>query len=299
MVTGNGGRPDLGGRARRTERRTAGGQDQDTPAVSDEVRRGRAAAASLRSLGAGSQSTARSGGTPVPRRVPEARLLCSDSMPDKHSVSAARSDASARTKLLVSVVVGLVVGGGSTFLGAGKAAPLIGWDALAVTFCVWMWSSIWRLDVASTQAHSQRENPGRQTTDLVVVAAGLASIVAVGVVLFGATNADGSLKFFEAGLALFSVFVTWTTVHTVYTTRYAQLYYEGTPGGIDFNEDEQPDYRDFAYLAFTVGMTFQVSDTDLKTKSIRRTALHQALVSFPLGTVIIAASINLVSGLAK
>jgi uncharacterized membrane protein len=125
-------------------------------------------------------------------------------------------------------------------------------------------------------------------------------------VLFGATNADGSLKFFEAGLAVASVFVTWTTVHTIYTTRYAFLYYEGEPGGIDFNEDkdgpdgvEGPDYRDFAYLAFTVGMTFQVSDTDLKTKAIRRTALHQALVSFPLGTVIIAASINLVSGLAK
>ncbi|MEO7234131.1 MAG: DUF1345 domain-containing protein, partial [Lapillicoccus sp.] len=81
---------------------------------------------------------------------------------------------------------------------------------------------------------------------------------------------------------------------------YAQLYYEGRPGGIDFNQDDElPDYRDFAYLAFTVGMTFQVSDTDLKTKAIRRTALHQALVSFPLGTVIIASSINLVSGLAK
>jgi uncharacterized membrane protein len=235
----------------------------------------------------------------VRRRGRAARLLCSGTMADTHSVSSAESDASARTKLLVSLVVGIVVGGGSTFLGAGKSAPLIGWDALALTFCVWMWTSIWRLDPPSTQAHSQRENPGRQTTDLVVVAAGLASIIAVGVVLFGATNDDGSIKFFEAGLALFSVFVTWTTVHTVYTTRYAQLYYEGAPGGIDFNEDEQPDYRDFAYLAFTVGMTFQVSDTDLKTKAIRRTALHHALVSFPLGTIIIAASINLVSGLAK
>ncbi|MEP6632373.1 MAG: DUF1345 domain-containing protein, partial [Lapillicoccus sp.] len=168
------------------------------------------------------------------------------------------------------------------------------------TFCVWMWASIWKLDPEATQAHSQRENPGRETTNLVVIAAGLASIVAVGAVLFGATNDDGSIKFFEAGLSVLSVFVTWTTVHTVYTTRYAQLYYEGRPGGIDFNQDDElPDYRDFAYLAFTVGMTFQVSDTDLKTKAIRRTALHQALVSFPLGTVIIASSINLVSGLAK
>jgi len=68
---------------------------------------------------------------------------------------------------------------------------------------------------------------------------------------------------------------------------------------VDFNEDDAPDYRDFAYLAFTIGMTLQVSDTDLKTKEVRRTALRHALVSFPLGAVIIAASINLVSGLAK
>ena len=88
-------------------------------------------------------------------------------------------------------------------------------------------------------------------------------------------------------------------MHTVFTTRYAQIYYEGPPDSVDFNEDDAPDYRDFAYLAFTIGMTFQVSDTDLKTKEIRRTALRHALVSFPLGAVIIAASINLVSGLAK
>ena len=103
----------------------------------------------------------------------------------------------------------------------------------------------------------------------------------------------------EAGLALVSVFVSWTLVHTLFTLKYARLYYSGTVGGIDFNESEDPQYSDFAYLAFTIGMTFQVSDTDLQTKTIRRTALRHALISFPLGTVIIATSINLVAGLAK
>jgi len=70
-------------------------------------------------------------------------------------------------------------------------------------------------------------------------------------------------------------------------------------GGIDFNDSAPPQYSDFAYLAFTIGMTFQVSDTDLQTKDIRRTALRHAWLSFPLGAVIIAASINLISGLAK
>jgi uncharacterized membrane protein len=214
----------------------------------------------------------------------------------------ARQDRAARSKLLVSLCVGLAAGVLAGVLGAGKSAPLVGWDVLALTFSAWIWTTIWALDPGSTKEHSQRENPGREATDLVLVAAGLASLVAVGVVLLGASNADGSLKFFEAGLAVVSVFVSWATVHTVYTTRYASLYYEGEPGGVNFNpahEGEQPDYRDFAYLAFTVGMTFQVSDTDLTTKAIRRAALGHGLVSFPLGAVIIAATINLVSGLAK
>jgi uncharacterized membrane protein len=95
------------------------------------------------------------------------------------------------------------------------------------------------------------------------------------------------------------VFVSWTLVHTVFTLKYARLYYSGQVGGIDFNQDDAPQYSDFAYLAFTIGMTFQVSDTNIESKQIRRTALRRAWFSFPLGAVIIAASINLVSGLAK
>jgi uncharacterized membrane protein len=93
--------------------------------------------------------------------------------------------------------------------------------------------------------------------------------------------------------------LAWAAIHTVFTTRYARLYYRGTSGGIDFNEKEAPRYSDFAYLAFTIGMTYQVSDTDLKTKEIRATALRQALLSYLFGVVIIAAMINLIAGLGK
>jgi uncharacterized membrane protein len=88
-------------------------------------------------------------------------------------------------------------------------------------------------------------------------------------------------------------------VHTVFTLRYARAYYSPSPGGISFNSQDPPTYADFAYLAFTIGMTFQVSDTNIQTKPIRRTALRHAWLSFPLGAVIIAACINLVSGLAR
>jgi uncharacterized membrane protein len=88
-------------------------------------------------------------------------------------------------------------------------------------------------------------------------------------------------------------------VHTVFTLRYARLYYLNGSGGIDFNQDDEPAYAEFAYLAFTIGMTYQVSDTDLKTRAIRSTALRQALLSFVLGAVILATTINLIAGLSN
>ncbi len=144
-----------------------------------------------------------------------------------------------------------------------------------------------------------REDPSIDLADVVLLGAAIASLIAVGVVLVGAGHVNGNLKYLQAGFALVSVFVSWTLVHTVFTLRYARLYYSGQIGGIDFNEPDAPDYGDFAYLAFTIGMTFQVSDTNIQAKQIRRAALRHAWLSFPLGVVIIATSINLVSGLAR
>jgi uncharacterized membrane protein len=107
------------------------------------------------------------------------------------------------------------------------------------------------------------------------------------------------MSMIAVGVVLASVFVSWILVHTVFTLKYARLYYSGRAGGIDFNEPDDPQYTDFAYLSFTIGMTFQVSDTNLESKQIRRTALRHAWLSFPLGAVIIATAINLVAGLAK
>ena len=211
----------------------------------------------------------------------------------------ARDSASAQTKLFVSLGAAVAGGAAAAVAGAGRTAPLIGWDILALLYCGWVWTAVWRLDAESTASHATREDPSRDLTDLVMLGASIASLVAVGAVLFRAGSANGALKYMEAGLAFASVFVSWTLVHTVFTLRYARLYYSGEPGGIDFNQADPPEYGEFAYLAFTIGMTFQVSDTNIKTKQIRRTALRHALMSFPLVAVIIATAINLVSGLAK
>jgi uncharacterized membrane protein len=211
----------------------------------------------------------------------------------------AGASTSARAKLLVCTAAGLITGTVAALFGPGRDAPLIGWGTLAAAFCVWVWSTVWRMDAATTSAHAQNESPGRELADLVLLGASIASLIAVGLVLFGAGGQNGATKYVQAALAVVSVTVSWVLVHTVFALKYARLYYSDPVGGIDFNEDDKPQYSDFAYLAFTIGMTFQVSDTNLRTKTIRRAALGHSLVSFPLGTVIIATTVNLVAGLAK
>jgi uncharacterized membrane protein len=210
-----------------------------------------------------------------------------------------RTLASAQAKLLVSLGAAIVAWAAAAAGGLGRASFLIGWDVLALVFCGWVWFTVWKLDATATASHAQGEEPNRDLADLVLLGAAIASLAAVGAVLFRAGAAGGNLRYLQAGFALVSVFVSWTLVHTVFTLKYARLYYSGEPGGINFNDADAPQYSDFAYLSFTIGMTFQVSDTDIQSKQIRRTALRHAWLSFPLGAVIIATSINLVSGLAK
>jgi uncharacterized membrane protein len=184
-------------------------------------------------------------------------------------------------------------------LGPWWLIPLSGWDMAALVFVIWMWRSLWSLDAAGTAKQATRENPRRAAADSLLLSASIASLIAVGIVLVRAGHSSGLTKGLLIGLGVASIILAWSVVHTVFILRYAKLYYEGTPGGVDFNEEEPPCYIDFAYLALTIGMTFQVSDTNLKTKDIRRTALRHALLSYAFGALIIATTINLIAGLTK
>lgn len=124
------------------------------------------------------------------------------------------------------------------------------------------------------------------------------STLAIGLVRSRAATSSGAAKDRQAGLSLASVVLFWGVVHTVFTLRYTRLYYTGTDGGVDLHQDDPPRDGDLAYLGFTIGMTFQVSDTDLTTTEIRVTALRHALLSYLFGAVILAATINLIAGLA-
>jgi uncharacterized membrane protein len=198
---------------------------------------------------------------------------------------------------MASLAVGLAVGVPVSVPLSWQLGLLLGWMAAATLFTVWMWVTIFPMDAHETALHAVREDTGRATSDVLLLIAAVASLAAVALLL--QAGAAGPRKDLVAALGLSSVGLAWATVHTLFTTRYANLYYAGPDGGIDFNEPGPPRYTDFAYVAFTIGMTFQVSDTNIETKQIRRTALRHAWLSFPLGAVIIATSINLVSGLAK
>ena len=178
------------------------------------------------------------------------RTVCQhDAMPPKFVTSPGGPRvATARTKLLVSVGAAIVGGAAAAVAGASRAAPLIGWDILALVFGGWVWSTVWRLDAESTTSDAMREDPSRDLADLVLLSAAMASLIAVGVVLIAAGHASGDLKYLQAAFGLASVFVSWALVHTVFTLKYARLYYTGQAGGIDFNETDRPQYSDFAYL---------------------------------------------------
>jgi uncharacterized membrane protein len=204
---------------------------------------------------------------------------------------------SARKRMAASSVVGLAVLVAAFRFSAWQITVLLGWCGAAGTFLGLAWGAVLRADSTRTRLIAERQDETRVSADLVILSACVISLIGVGFILLKAQRASGAAVAFMTGLGVVSIVLAWAVVHTVYTLRYADMYY-AHESGIDFNEDEPPDYRDFAYLAFTIGMTYQVSDTDLQTKAIRRTALRHALLSYLFGTAIIAMTINVVAGLA-
>lgn len=203
----------------------------------------------------------------------------------------------ARTRVAVGTVVGVVAGAIVSLWTIWPAAILIGWDVSVATFLVWIWFALWGMSARETRTHANREDPSIHLSEVLWLSAGVAVLAAVGLLLLRAGSATGGNKTYLITLGVVSVMLSWTLVHTVFTLRYARAYYSAPVGGIDFNEDDPPTYPDFAYLAMTIGMTFQVSDTNLTTKKIRRIALGHALLSYLFGAVIVALVINVVSSL--
>jgi uncharacterized membrane protein len=178
------------------------------------------------------------------------------------------------------------------------AGVLVGWDCVALGYTGRLFVVLRHWDHQRTRSRAMTTDLDRFGADLALVGAAVASLVAVGVLLTRGepgTAADT----LRIGLSLVSVAASWAMVHTVFTQRYAALYYSTPEGGIDFNERLRPAYRDFAYFAFTIGMSYAVSDTNVGSSEIRRAVLRHALLSYLFGTGILATTINLVASLSS
>jgi len=199
-------------------------------------------------------------------------------------------------RTFAAVGAGLVVLVVTLLLGTAWPVALTGsWGVVALVIVCAVWSRIVRMDAEQTKANARAEDFSRPTSDIAVLAASIASLGAIGYTVHRAGDSHGATKALLIALAVGVVALSWLTVHTLYLVRYGDLYYGDPVGGIDFNDDDPPDYLDFAYLALTIGMTFQVSDTSLTSKAMRRVAIRHALLSFLFVAVILALSINTVA----
>jgi uncharacterized membrane protein len=177
-----------------------------------------------------------------------------------------------------------------------------GWNAAALTFVLTIWPVIIRADSSRAPQLAAREDETEASARALLVGASVASLLGAGYALHLAGQHSGASRALLAGAAVLTVVLSWTLINTIYTLRYADQHFRSKPGGIAFgtgDDQQHPGYRDFAYVAFTIGMTYQVSDTTLRDPQIRRSVLAHALLSYVFGVVIVAGSVNLISGLFR
>jgi uncharacterized membrane protein len=192
---------------------------------------------------------------------------------------------------------GLLAAGLTTVAGVPEIAVLVGWAVAASGLLLWVWRISWPRDSEGTKRLAEEEGRTR-VTDTVVLGAAVASLAAVveALVRSGTRDAVGVAT---VVLGVLVVILSWAVVNTVFALKYAREYYSDGDGGIEFGQREPPAYSDFAYVAFTVGMSFAVPDTQLAATSIRKVALGHALLSYLFGTVVIAVAVNLVTNLGQ
>lgn len=204
------------------------------------------------------------------------------------------SPLSAVYRLGIAALVGAAAG---VIVGLWSAAPfgiLSGITASGAVFVVSGWAVLWPMDAAATRRYAGREDLRPVVEELVLVVAALCGLLGIVVLLlFGDAGAGHATP----AMALGGVYMAWAALHLMYATRYAYLYYSEPAGGIDFNAQQAPAYRDFFYFSYNLGMTYQVSDTDVSSSVIRAMTLRHTLLSYVFGTVVLATTINLVAGM--
>jgi uncharacterized membrane protein len=203
----------------------------------------------------------------------------------------------ARLRLISAIVLGLL----AWFVVPGRmeatTRALVAWDIAGFVLLAIGLFIIARADARETRRRAAAYDPGHRAVWIVVLAACAFGLFAAAVVIRQGRSASSFEGQLHIVLCVMTVMISWLLTHSAFTLRYAHLYYRGEGnGGIEFPGKQDPDDLDFAYFAFTIGMTFQVSDAVITDRGIRRTVLRHALLSFMYNTVILALALNLIIG---
>jgi uncharacterized membrane protein len=182
---------------------------------------------------------------------------------------------------------------------------VVSWDLFALIMIIWLWRIFFKMGSDELRTHARIEDNSRTVTFFIIIATVIISLMGILILLNNRTKGLVN-PYIHAPVSIIGVGISWMLLHSVFTSRYAHLYYGGSSihddpneicGGIEFPGGEAPDYMDFAYFAFVIGMTFQVSDTNITFKKIRRNVLFHGLLSFIYNTIIVAISISVIINL--
>ena len=204
---------------------------------------------------------------------------------------------SSGVRVSIAALVGVIGGVIASVLTIWQSAVLIGWDVTAIGLIAFVWVAVAKLNSEETRTHASREDPSIRMSELIVLSCGVAMLAAVGLVLIQAGRAVGGTKalFDRIRGAERGAFVVAAS-HSVHSALRPLVLLKARRRD-RLQRGRSPTYLDFAYLALTIGMTFQVSDTNLTTKRIRRIALVHASLSYLFGAVIVGLVINVVASL--
>ena len=199
----------------------------------------------------------------------------------------------ARPKLIMSVLLGVGV---AAALPAGwrfTTKSLVGWDLGVAVYLAIVYWTIARSQASHILQHAKNEDEGRGVILVLTVAAALATLAAI-VAQLGGAQGKTDTEFWQLLLALTTIFLSWTLIHSIFAIHYAHEFYaEDRPGGLNFPGGGKPDYWDFVYFSFVIGMTFQVSDVAVSSRRIRKTVTAHGIVSFLFNVSLIALMVNI------
>jgi len=212
-----------------------------------------------------------------------------------------------RLPAIVKVLICLLIAGAVFFVvPLPHAEPLthlmLSWDVFSLLMIIESWIIFSVVTAPQIRVQSKIQDPSRPVVFLIIMIATIASFLAVLLLLLAKDKLKGSLAM-HLVIAIAGMILSWFLIHTTFTTRYAHIFYGdsdekdgGHAGGLDFPSDKKPEYFDFAYFSFVLGMTFQVSDVQITSKKVRKLAMWHGLLSFGYNTIMIALTINLIAG---